>query len=482
MPESSSSLRPNSVGVVGIVFFVLAFAAPLTVVIGIGPIVLGEGGSPGAPGAFVLTALVLLVFSVGFAAMSRQHAGPGGFAVYIGNAFGRRAANAATYVAVVGYNCMLTAGIAIFSATAANVLDARFALGLPWWVYGLLAVALIALFGYRDVKVSVRVLGVLLIAEVLIMLVLDAAILITGGAEGINVRGFAPSALWQGGIGIVLLMSFTAFVGFEATTLFAEEARDRRRTIPRSTYLAVGLIGAFYAVSFWCLQIGWGVDAAAEAAADPTNFLFGLNTKLVGTWSTDIMQILVLTSIFAAVLSTHGALSRYLFAMGRNGLLPRRIGTTHPRMKSPHLASLTQSGVTAVVTLVLISTGADPLSVLYPWVIGIGSVAILMLYVAASIAVVVSLRRSDSENRVWVTTVAPVVSAVALGAILGLALANYDFLTGSDNIVVNSLWIIAPLAGVIGFALPARAQPISQHDVSPEPSEIGGQPHDATRP
>jgi len=73
MSESTPSLRPNSVGVAGIVFFVLAFAAPLTVVIGSGTIVLGEGGSRCAPGAFVLTALVLLVFSIGFAAMSRQH-------------------------------------------------------------------------------------------------------------------------------------------------------------------------------------------------------------------------------------------------------------------------------------------------------------------------------------------------------------------------------------------------------------------------
>jgi amino acid transporter len=457
MSESTpSSLRPNSVGVAGIVFFVLAFAAPLTVVIGIGPIVLGEGGSRGAPGAFVLTALVLLVFSVGFAAMSRQHAGPGGFAVYIGAAFGERAANAATYVAVVGYNCMLTAGVAIFSATTADVLDTRFGLQLPWWVYGVTVIALIAMFGYREITLSVRVLGLLLVAEVVVVLILDAAVLISGGAAGINVEGFSPVAITQGGIGIVLLMSFAAFVGFEATTLFAEEARNRRKAIPRSTYLAVSLIGAFYAVSFWCLQLGWGIDTAATAAADPTNFLFGLNTRMVGAWSTDIMQVLVITSIFAAILSTHGALSRYLLAMGRNGLLPAKIGATHPRMKSPYLASLTQSTVTAVSMILMVVSGADPLSVLYPWIIGVGSVAILVLYVAASVAVAVSLRQSASENRLWVTTIAPVVSAIALTGILVLALVNYDFLTGSDNAVVNALWIVVPIAALIGFILPVR--------------------------
>jgi amino acid transporter len=452
----STTLKPNSVGAVGIVFFVLAFAAPLTVIIGIGPIILGGGGSPGAPGAFVLTTITLLVFSVGFAAMSREHAGPGGFAVYIGKAFGARAANAASFVAVAGYNSMLSAGVALFSATAGNIVSSRFGVDLPWWVYGLIALSVVGLLGYGEIKLSVRVLGLLLVAEVIIVLILDATVLATGGAHGINATGFSLAAIVQGGIGIVLLMTFAAFVGFEATTLFAEEARDRRRTIPRATYLAVILVGVFYTVSIWCLQLGWGVDGSAAAAADPVNFVFNLNSRVVGSWSTDVMQWLVVTSIFAAMVSTHGALSRYLFSMGRGGLLPARIGTTHHRMKSPHLASLTQSAVTIGLTLLMIASGADPLTVLYPWVMGIGSVAILILYVVASLAVFVSLRRSTVENRIWVTTIAPLASALALGVMLVLALINYDFLTGSHNPVVNLLWVVAPVAGVVGYLVRPR--------------------------
>jgi hypothetical protein len=79
-----------------------------------------------------------------------------------------------------------------------------------------------------------------------------------------------------------------------------------------------------------------------------------------------------------------------------------------------------------------------------------------VLYVAASVAVAVSLRQSASENRLWVTTIAPVVSAIALTGILVLALVNYDFLTGSDNAVVNALWIVVPIAALIGFILPVR--------------------------
>jgi amino acid transporter len=123
-------------------------------------------------------------------------------------------------------------------------------------------------------------------------------------------------------------------------------------------------------------------------------------------------------------------------------------------MKSPHRASLTQSALTTVLVVVFILVGADPLTVIYPWIVGIASVAILTLYVSASIAVSFSLRRSTTENRVWVTTIAPILAAIAMAAILVLAIVNYGFLTGSTNPIVNSLWVLVPVAAIIGFSLP----------------------------
>lgn len=463
-PSRSTTLKPNAVGVVGIAFFVLAFAAPLTGIVGLGPIALGPGGSPGAPGVFLLTLVILLVFSVGFAALSREHSGPGGFAVYIGKAFGPRGHRAATVTAVLGYNAFLASSIALISATASSVLQGRYGIDLPWWVYAVVDLIVLGVLGYREVKLSIRVLGVLLVAEMVIVLILDGAVLFSGGAEGLNLDGFAPTAIAQGGVGIVFLVAFAAFVGFEATTLFGEEARDRFRTIPRATYLAVTVVGIFYVLSMWMLQIGWGSQVAEAAGTDPSNFLFALNTRFVGLWSTDIMQVLVLTSMFAAQLSLHGTLARYLFAMGRDGLLPAKLGTTHPRMQSPHIGSLTQSAVTAVIlgvvialaTLVIGEADSDTLVTVYTWLVGPGSIAILMLYVAASVAVAVALRRSGREKRLWVTTIAPGIAAVAMTAILVLAVINYPFLTGSPSPIVNALWVLPPVVAVLGIVLPVR--------------------------
>jgi amino acid transporter len=460
----TQQLRQNAIGTFGIVFFVLAFAAPLAAIMGVGPLVLGSAGSSGAPAAFALTTVILLVFSVGFAAMSREHSGPGGFAVYIGLAGGEAAARAASFVAVLGYNCFLFGNAALLGVTASSVVNGKLGIDLPWWVYVGLALVGLAVLGYREVSLSVKVLGVLLVLEMVIILVLDAVVLVKGGASGINADGFAPHAMGQGAIGTVFLLAFACFVGFEATTLFGEEARDRHRTIPRATYIAVLLVGGFYTLVIWVFQLGWGKDVVERADGDPGNFIFNLNTHFVGAWSTDVMQWLVITSIFAAVMSMHGALSRYLFAMGRDGILPAKVGTSHPTMKSPHVASLVQSAVTVVGYVVIVAVGADPLSVVYAWFVGVGAVAIVLLYLTASVAVCVSLRRSTIETRVAVTTLAPLAAAAAMAIVLYLAIHNFGFLTGSTNALINGLWLLAPLAALLGYFAGRRRRGVRVDD------------------
>lgn len=77
-------------------------------------------------------------------------------------------------------------------------------------------------------------------------MVLDIAVLVR---HGYDLSAFAPGVVFSGSVGLAFLFAFNAFVGFEATGLFSEEARNPRRTIPRATYIAIVAIGAFAAVT-----------------------------------------------------------------------------------------------------------------------------------------------------------------------------------------------------------------------------------------
>ena len=75
---------------------------------------------------------------------------------------------------------------------------------------------------------------------------MDFAILGTGGASGLSMNIFDMSAVTSGSFTVAVLFCLGSFMGFEATTIYAEEARDPDVTIPRATYLSVLLIGLFF--------------------------------------------------------------------------------------------------------------------------------------------------------------------------------------------------------------------------------------------
>src|SRR6476620_12404182 len=88
--EHSTALRAGSIGVLGILFFVLSAQAPLTGIVGASPLAAALGNGAGAPGAYLVVGIVIVIFAVGFVAMSRKIQANGAFYAYVTAAFGRK--------------------------------------------------------------------------------------------------------------------------------------------------------------------------------------------------------------------------------------------------------------------------------------------------------------------------------------------------------------------------------------------------------
>jgi amino acid transporter len=437
-------------GTAGIVFFVVAAAAPLGATLGAGPVAFASNGV-GAPGMFLVASVVLLLFAIGYAAMSRHVTSAGGFTAYISVGLGSRAGQASAGIALLAYNCMLIGIFAQFGIVLSNLLSS-WGVDVPWQALALGALVLVAITGYLEVNLSEMVLGAVMIAEVLILVVFDAVVIGTGGADGINADAFVPSNVFSGAPGIALLFAFTCFVGFEATTIYGEEARDPQRTVPRATYVAVILIGVFYTVTTWAIGLAHGSEAvAARAAEDPVNFVTAVNTAFVGAFSTDLMQVLVVTSVFAVLLAFHNTLARYMFSLGRGGLLPAWLGRTHHRFHSPHRASVVQSVITLVILSAFMAAGADPFTQLYAWFVGLGTLAVLVLQAAAAVSTIAFFRRRGG-GPVWQTLVAPLLGAVGLAAGIVLAILNFEVLTGITGGAGALLPWLIPVAALVALA------------------------------
>jgi amino acid transporter len=298
------------------------------------------------PAATLLVMIILLIFSVGYTAMARHVANAGSFYAFAARGLGGHAGGAAAYIAVLAYNTMQIGLYGLFGAVAAGTFADLIHIVLPWYAWALIGWAIVGFLGYRQIDLSAKVLAVLVIAEYVAVLVLDFAIVGKGGAGGINLTSFTPGAFYTGSATIGVLMSFAAFMGFEATTIYSEEARDPTRTVPRATYLAVLVIGIFYAFSTWCMVLGVGPDKVVTtigALKDPTTFVYTLSDGYVGSWLTVVIELLFISSVFAALLAFHNAAARYFYVMGREGLLPAGLGQTHGEHQSPHLGSILQT-------------------------------------------------------------------------------------------------------------------------------------------
>lgn len=457
---SPDRLRRNVLGVAAVTFFVVSAAAPLTAVAGGYPIAMLFGNGPGVPAAVLVVTLILLLFSVGYTTMARHIANAGSFFAFTSRGLGGIAGGAAAYIAVLAYNTMQIGLLGLFGAVTAGTLSSIVGIDLPWWAWSLIAMAVIAVLGYRQIDLSAKVLAVLVITEYIAVLILDATILGAGGAEGISFTSFTPDAFFSGSTTIGMLLCFAAFMGFEATTIYSEEARDPERTVPRATYLSVLLIGVFYTISTWCMVLATGPDKllpTLQGLQDPTSFVFGLSDQYANSALTTIMSLLMISSVFAALLAFHNAAARYFYVLGREGLLPVGLSKTHAIHQSPHLGSVLQTILAVIVLAIFVVTGQDPVLALFTWLTNVATLSVIVLMALASFSVIAFFRRSQGlEPSGFRTMLAPLVAGALLAIIAVLVVIHFDALTGAQPALAIGLPILVPAAAVLGIIAAAR--------------------------
>jgi amino acid transporter len=451
--EAKTPVRPG-LTTPKIVFLVVAAAAPMAAMVGVVPLQFALGNGAGTPGAFVLAGAILLCFGVGYAAMSRRITNTGGFYTFISRGLGRPPAVAGALVAVIAYNAVAVQLVGGFGYFARLVVQQQTGLTMPWEVYAGVAVLAAAVLGYRQIDVSARVLGTLMVAEISILLILDLAVIRRQGTAALPVTSFDPHTVLSGGFGLSMLFAFGAFVGFESAALYGEEARDPTRSIPTATYAALILITVFYGFTTWTAVGGLGPAQVRSVAGEQLgNLFFALNDRYVGPAMTTAMSVLLCGSLFASLLALHNAGSRYLYALGRERLLPGWLGHLNPRHGAPSRASLVQTAVNTLVPAVFAAASLDPYLNLATSMAGLGTLGILVLQAAAAASVIGFFARRPDRHW-WRTRLAPAIGLAGLVAATILVLQKFSVLTGTSSGVVNALpWLIAAAAvGGVGYA------------------------------
>jgi amino acid transporter len=458
-PVNSSELR-GQLGVGSILFSVVAWAAPLLVVVGLMPSMIAFGGN-GIIAALAVATAILLLFSVGYTAVTRYVERPGAFYAYITAGLGKEVGLGGAFLAMSGYLVLLLSTWAAFGVYGrALIVDTFRGPDLPWYVYGLLGAVLAGVAAYRKIEFSAKTLGIALVLEVILVLVFNLRVFFDGGPAGPPISAMTWEGASTGNFGLVLLFAMLCFGGFESSAIYREEARDPNKTIPRATYLAVILIGVFYLVAAWAMLTALGPQGVSDArAGGAVASMFGdLAASYIGEAVPGIINVLVISSTFACLLAQHNAVARYAYSLGKDGVLPRKLGVAHAQHHSPFVASLivTALELTAIVAIAASTAfdreGADAFTV-YIRLNGLGAIVVVALLVLVSVAVLVYFRLHRVPGRgLWKTLIAPALALGSLVIVLVLSFLNVEALIGAGPIASLIFTLFIPLVGLGGFA------------------------------
>ena len=376
--QVNTTLRKNALGVASIVFLVLAAVAPLTGIVVVAGLAMAFGNGGGTPAAFFIVAVILLLFAVGYAQMSKELVNAGGFYAFVVKGLGRPAGLVAGFIATIGYNFFVVGTIGTSGFFMQAIIAQLTGIDIHWYIWGFLSILVSFIMARSGVDFSSKVLGVALVLETSMLVIFDVSILVQ---KGFDFGAFSPSAIFAGSLPIGLLLAATGYLGFEATALFSEEAKNPLKTIPRATYAAIISIGLILGITTWAAVSALGIENAQKAAQDHLangDLIFSIAAEYVGETYLNVMLVLLLVSLFAAMLAFHNSASRYLFALGRARILPQALAKTRAN-GAPQNAGLVQAGFSALVALIFMLAGADPITQLVPPMLGFGTLSIIVL-------------------------------------------------------------------------------------------------------
>lgn len=452
---------------VAVILMAVANAAPITAMTGNTPIAVGYGNGLGAPAGFLFATIILTLFALGYVAMARHITTTGAFYGFISHGLGQVWGMASGFLATFAYIVFegsLIGGCAYFANDAVNTIVG---VDVPWLVFAVGAIVIIAALCYFHISFTAAILGVTLVAEVLILLALAFSVIFSGGGpdgfmldqtvllnnafEGLDAGAFGTAAA-AGSMAIGLFFAFWSWVGFETTAVYGEESRNPKKIIPRATLIAVIGLGLFYTFISAMVLAGNGAKASVEASisASPLDLFFGLVENNLGGVLLDVYKILLVIGSFACALAFHNAASRYLFALGReipSATAQKTIGAAHPKHGSPYIASTLQSVITLVIVLLFAGFTAvqvpdadgvpvdTPALVPYVNIYGllalIGTAAILLVQAICSAAVISYFwARKTHRGNIITTLVCPAIGGVAMLYVVWLLWDNRAFAAG----------------------------------------------------
>ncbi|SEC83688.1 Amino acid transporter [Pseudomonas frederiksbergensis] len=329
-----------------VVLFGIAYMTPIIVLGTFG--ILAQSTVGMVPAAYLAALVAMFFTAMSYGRMAAAFPVAGSAYSYVRKAISPKLGFIAGWAVLLDY---LFLPMAIWLIGAAYLHSAFPA--VPQWIWVLTFIGITSAINIVGLKLANGINALLMLVQFLVLIAFVAlCVHYVGGDASTPLWSFKP--FFNGDMQMPLIMSGAAiacysFLGFDAVSTLTEETRDPRRTIPRAIML-ITLIGGliFVGVSYF-VQIAhpsFQFDSVDSAA-------YEIARNIGGDLFVSIFLIGLIVGQFASGLSAQASGSRLLFAMGRDGVLPKSFfGTLHERFGTP-LNSILLCAAVALLALKL---------------------------------------------------------------------------------------------------------------------------------
>ena len=314
-------------GVPSLVLFGLVYMVPLTAFTTYGIVTQLTGGRVAA--TYIITLVAMVFTARSYARMSIAYPYSGSAYVYTQQSFGGALGFLAGWALLLDYLFLPMINYLIIGL----YMGASFP-GVPTWIWIVAAIAIVTVLNVVGI-VSVARANFVVIAVQTVFIVAFVALSI-GAASGQGVDPLVPFT-GDGTVGSILPLFQGAailclsFLGFDSVSTLAEEAKDSRRTVPRAIMIVTIGAGLLFILLTYLAQIAYPSNAfeSADTASIEVVASFGL------PWVSTLFIAGFIAGSIGSALTSQASVARILFAMGRDGVLPRFFARLSRRYRTP---------------------------------------------------------------------------------------------------------------------------------------------------
>ncbi|WP_441960584.1 APC family permease [Mycolicibacterium houstonense] len=346
----------RALGLPSLVLFGLVYMVPLTVFTTYGIVTQTTGGRLSV--AYLVTLAAMVFTARSYAVMAVAYPVAGSAYTYTQKTFGAPVGFLAGWSLLLDYLFLpminyLVIGIYLNAALPA----------IPAWVFVLLSIAVVTVLNVVGIVSVARANFVIIAVQAIFIgtfLVLACSKVLSLGTLDLmapfhgdgSTDGFSPVLA---GAAILCL----SFLGFDAVSTLSEEAKEPKRSVPQAIMIATLVSGVIFVVLSYLGQLVFPSNQFADVESGSLDLMLAAGGQFLQTFFTAAY----VAGALGSAITSQASVARILFAMGRDGILPRQFfGHVSPRFATPVYAILAVSAVSLLAMVISLSTLASLIS------------------------------------------------------------------------------------------------------------------------